>query len=30
VEFYLNARGQMNALSVVHGEGRVRHVRNGT
>ncbi|MDQ1064040.1 hypothetical protein [Stenotrophomonas sp. SORGH_AS_0282] len=30
VEFHLNTRGQMNALSVVHGEGRARYVRKGT
>jgi len=27
VEFYLNARGQVNALSVVHGGNRARYVR---
>jgi len=30
VEFYMNARGQANALSVVHGEGRTRFVRKRT
>jgi len=27
VEFHRDARGQVNALSVVHGEGRARYVR---
>jgi len=30
VEFHRDARGQVNALSVVHGEGRARYMRKGT
>lgn len=30
VEFHRDARGQVNALSVVHGEGHARYVRKGT
>lgn len=30
VEFHRDARGQVNALTVVHGEGRARYVRKGT
>lgn len=30
VEFYLNARGHVDALSVVHGGGRARYVRKRT
>jgi len=29
VEFHRDARGQVNALSVVHGEGRARYMRKG-
>ncbi len=30
VEFHRDARGQVNALTVVHGEGRARYVRKRT
>lgn len=30
IEFHRDARGQVNALSVVHGEGRARYVRKRT
>lgn len=30
VQFHRDARGQVNALSVVHGEGRARYARKRT